>query len=278
MSEYRHIRYDVSGRVCTVTLDRPDRGNAFTPVMQRELVSAFDAADADDGVRAVIVTGAGRHFCVGADLRADGDEPAPAELVDGVPRDGGGVVSLRIAALRKPVIAAVNGTAVGVGVTMTLPMDIRIAAESARFGLVFARRGIVPEAASSWFLPRVVGIAWAMEWVATGRIFDAAEAKAGGLVTHVVADHTVLDAARTLATEIAGHTSGVSVAAARQMLWSMLSEASPWAAHLTESRVLRQLHAGPDPAEGRASFFEKRPPDFPARVSTDYPQAAPSWP
>ena len=186
---YSEIDYLVTDRVATITLSRPDRLNAFTVVMRDELIDAFDRADADDEVRAVVVTGRGRGFCAGADLAAGGDtfnadrrqRPA-AETIDGVPRDGGGQVSLRVAASLKPVIAAVNGPAVGVGVTMTLPMDVRLAADTAKFGFVFARRGLVMEAASSWFLPRIVGISQAMEWVATGRVFDAAEALRGGLV------------------------------------------------------------------------------------------------
>jgi enoyl-CoA hydratase/carnithine racemase len=249
--------------------------------MRQELVAAFDRTDADDDVRVVIVTGAGRGFCAGADLSAPAVPPPdpPAEdLIAGVPRDGGGVVALRIAASLKPVIAAVNGPAVGVGVTMTLPMDIRLAAASARFALAFARRGIVPEATSSWFLPRVVGVSQAMEWALTGRTFDAAEALRGGLVSRVVPDEDLLDTAKQIATEIAGNTSPVSVAATRRMIWSTLSEPSPWTAHRTETLVIRQMKEGGDAAEGGASFLEKRPPRFPMRVSTSLPGATPVWP
>jgi enoyl-CoA hydratase/carnithine racemase len=272
----------VDGAIAVITLNRPEKLNAFTPDMQRLLVEAFDQTDADDRVRAVIVTGAGRGFCAGADLSAGLAAPnladAEQDLVGGLPRDGGGVVALRIAASLKPVIAAVNGAAVGVGVTMTLPMDVRIASQSAKFGLVFARRGIVPEAASSWFLPRVVGISQAMEWALTGRVFGAQEALAGGLVSRVVPDDELLPAARAIAEEIAANTSAVSVAATRRMLWSMLGQSSPWTAHYVETHVIREMKDGGDPAEGGASFIEKRPPEFPMRVSTDLPATLPSWP
>ncbi|MER7082792.1 enoyl-CoA hydratase-related protein, partial [Saccharopolyspora kobensis] len=176
------------------------------------------------------------------------------------------------------VIAAFNGPAVGVGVTMMLPADIRLAAESARFGLVFARRGIVPEAASTWFLPRVVGISQAMEWVATGRIFDAREALSGRLVSHVVPDDDLLPAARGIAREIADNTSGISVAVSRQLLWGMLSADSPWEAHRLDSKAINGLGASPDAAEGVEAFLAKRQAKFPMRVSTDYPDYIPPWP
>jgi enoyl-CoA hydratase/carnithine racemase len=197
--------------------------------------------------------------------------------VDGVPRDGGGYVSLRIAASRKPVIVAINGPAVGVGATMTLPADIRLAAESARFGFVFARRGLVPEAASSWFLPRVVGISKAMEWVATGRVFPAAEALAGGLVSRVLPDAELLPTARSIAGEIVENTSAVSVALSRQMLWSMLGASTPWEAHRVDSKAIFRLGQAPDAVEGVTSFLEKRPPKFPGRVG-DYLDVVPAWP
>jgi enoyl-CoA hydratase/carnithine racemase len=282
------LRYAVADGVATITLHRPERLNAFTPVMAAELAGAAAAADADDDVRVVLVTGAGRAFCAGADLgggegtfrdRGGRPDPVPRGTVDGVPRDWGGIASLPFARLRKPVIAAVNGPAVGIGATMTLPMDVRIAAASARFGFVFARRGIVPEAASSWFLPRVVGISQAMEWVATGRVFDAVEALRGRLVSRVVPDDELLPTALGLAREIADNTSGVAVGAARQLLWSMLGAPSPWDAHRAESRALVELGAGPDAAEGVASFLERRPARFPARLR-DGPELAgvPRWP
>ncbi|PXY33153.1 enoyl-CoA hydratase [Prauserella coralliicola] len=285
---YREIDYDVTDGIATVTLNRPDRLNAYTITMARELIDAFDRVDADDGVRVVLVTGAGRGFCAGADLsrgadtfnagKKDHDVRELLGEIGGAPRDSGGAVSLRIAASRKPVIAAVNGPAVGVGVTMTLPMDIRIAAQSARFGFVFTRRGIVPEAASTWFLPRIVGISQAMEWVATGRVFDAEEAKAGGLVSRVVPDADLLTEARGLAAEIADNTSAVSVAVARQLLWGMLGSPTPWEAHRHDSRALYELGAAADAAEGVTAFLEKRKPDFPLRVSEDVPSTVPRWP
>jgi enoyl-CoA hydratase/carnithine racemase len=277
-----HIAFAVDNRIATITLDRPERLNAFTPQMQRELVAAIDATDADDDVRAIVVTGAGRAFCAGADLSGGLAAANPAEsdadLVGSLPRDGGGVVSLRIAASLKPVIGAINGVAVGVGLTMTLPMDVRIAARSARFALPYARRGIAPEAASSWFLPRVVGIARAMEWAVTGRLFGAEEALSAGLVSRVVDDDAVLETAFDVAREVVSNTSAVSVAATRRMLWSMLGEPSPWTAHYVETHVIAEMKTGGDPAEGAASFLEKRAPAFPMQVSTDMPPATPAWP
>jgi enoyl-CoA hydratase/carnithine racemase len=286
---YTEIGLEIADGIGTVTLDRPDRLNAFTAAMARELIGAFSALDADDAVRVVLVTGRGRAFCAGADLAAGEatfDAAAPhraANLerqgtIGGVPRDGGGTVSLAIAACRKPVIGAINGPAVGIGVTMTLPMDIRIAADSARFGFVFTRRGLVPEAASTWFLPRVVGISRAMEWVATGRVFGAAEALEAGLVSRVVPDGEVVAAATEIAREIRENTAPVAVAASRQMLWSMLGAASPWQAHALDSRVINHLGRGPDVAEGVRSFLDKRPPAFPGTVSRDYPDFVPPWP
>lgn len=285
---YTEIIYAVADGVATITLNRPDRLNAFTTTMCRELVGAFDEADADDAVRVVLMTGAGRGFCAGADLeRGAGTfnahdsgravERADFETIGGIPRDAGGVVSLRIAAARKPVIVAYNGPAVGVGATMTLPADVRIAAESAKFGFVFARRGIAPEAASSWFLPRVVGISQAMEWVATGRVFGAAEAKDGGLVSRVVPDADLLPTAQALATEIAANTSAVSVAVSRKLLWSMLGASTPWEAHRLDTRAIYELGQGPDTAEGVQSFLEKRPPKFTAKID-DFTTIVPEWP
>lgn len=283
------LRYAVADGVATITLHRPDRLNAFTLTMADELTRVAAAADADDDVRVVVVTGTGRAFCAGADLAGGPDTfgdrrtrvrpPGPlSEEIGGFPRDAGGVASLPFAALRKPVIAAVNGPAVGIGATMILPMDVRIAAESARFGYVFGRVGIVPEAASSWFLPRVVGISQAMEWVATGRVFDAAEALRGRLVSRVVPDDELLPAAYALAREIADNTSAVAVGAARQLLWSMLGAPSPWDAHRAESRALVELGDGPDPGEGVAAFLEKRAPRFPARLPEGEVAGVPRWP
>ena len=284
---YSEIDYLAADRVATITLSRPDQLNAFTQVMRDELIDAFDRADSDDDVRAVVVTGRGRAFCAGADLSGGGNTfnadrrqrpGATAETIDGVPRDGGGKVSLRVAASLKPVIAAINGHAVGVGVTMTLPMDIRLAADTAKFGFVFSRRGLVMEAASSWFLPRVVGISQALEWVATGRVFDAAEALRGGLVARTYSVGELLPAAYALAREIADNTSAVAVATSRQLMWRMLGADSPWEAHRLDSRGIYLLGKAPDVAEGVTAFLEKRQPHFPMRVGTDLPDLGPRWP
>lgn len=243
-----------------------------------DLLQLFDAVDADDEVRAVVVTGAGRGFCAGADLGGGGGTfDAGTAATAEVPRDGGGRVALRIFECRKPVIAAINGPAVGVGATMTLPMDVRIASEAARFGFVFCRRGIVPEAASSWFLPRVVGISRAMEWVATGRVFPAQEALAGGLVSRVVAPGELLPVAHGIAREIADHTSAVSVALARQMLWRMLGADHPMEAHRVDSQAIFAMGRSPDAYEGVQSFLEKRPARFSMKASRDMPAFFPWW-
>jgi enoyl-CoA hydratase/carnithine racemase len=275
--DFTQIRYEVADGVLTITLNRPDRLNAFTPVMLEELIAAFDQADGDDEVRAVIVTGAGRGFCAGADLERGGETFDWRERQrDGeVPRDGGGRVSLRIFESTKPVIAAINGPAVGVGITMALPMDVRIAADGARMGFVFARRGIVPEACSSWFLPRVVGISQAMEWVTTGRVFDAEEALAGGLVRSLHPAGELLAAAQALAREIADNTAPVSVALARRLMWSMLGEDHPMAAHRADSRAMFARGQSADAREGVTSFLEKRPARFSDRVSDGLPEILP---
>jgi enoyl-CoA hydratase/carnithine racemase len=272
---------DKQDGIMTITLNRPERLNAFTIGMMEDWFRVLDDADGDDDVRAVIVTGAGRGFCAGADLGAGEKTFAAgggkAKSKDGraiAKRDEGGRTTLRIYRCLKPIIAAVNGPAVGVGVTSILPMDIRLASESARFGFVFARRGIVPEACSSWFLPRVVGINQAMEWVATGRVFDAAEALAGGLVSEVLAPDALLPRARELAREIAENTSGVSVALARQMMWQMLGASHPMEAHRLDSAAMDFMGKGPDSKEGVMSFLEKRPAEFPMRVSADLPSGA----
>jgi enoyl-CoA hydratase/carnithine racemase len=276
--EFEEILYEVEDRVLTITLNRPDRLNAFTPTMGAELIAAFDRADADDDVRAVIVTGAGRGFCAGADLEAGGstfDWRERQAAGEEVPRDGGGRISLRIFDCLKPVIAAINGPAVGVGITMTLPMDVRLVAEGAKIGFVFARRGIVPEACSSWFLPRVVGISQAMEWVATGRVFDASEALAGRQVRCVHPPGELMGAARSLAREIADDAAPVSVALARRMLWTMLGAAHPMEAHRADSRAMFARGQSADAAEGVTSFLEKRPAEFRDRVSEGIPDVLP---
>ncbi|MEP6659159.1 MAG: crotonase/enoyl-CoA hydratase family protein [Acidimicrobiales bacterium] len=276
------IAFDVSDNIATITLNRPDKLNAFTGTMMNEMIDAFDETDANDDVRAVIVTGAGRGFCAGADLssggetfsRGGGGEPAGAQQVS---RDGGGLVTLRIFESKKPVIAAINGPAVGVGVTMTLPMDIRLASTAAKIGFVFARRGIVPEACSSWFLPRVVGISQAAEWVFTGRVFGAEEALAAGLVRSVHEPDALLPAARAIAAEIAENTAPVSVALSRLMLWRMLGASHPMDAHMVDSRAIAARGASADAREGVVSFLEKRAAVFPVRVSDGLPDVFPGW-
>ena len=289
--DFEQINYAVADGVATITLDRPDKLNAFTARMLDELLDAFDRVDADDEVRAVIVTGAGRAFCAGADLSsgagtfdyadAGADSPvgADGELRYGVERarDGGGRLTLRTFECLKPVIAAINGAAVGIGATMTLPMDIRVASEAARFGFVFARRGIVPEAASSYFLPRVVGIGQALEWCYSGRVFDAAEAKAGGLVRDVVPAGELLARAGTIAREIADNTAPVSVALTRQMMWRGLGYRHPMEAHRVDSRAILSRGRSGDAREGVTSFLEKRAPAYPDRVSADMPDFYPWW-
>ena len=279
--DFTEIRYDVADRVATITLHRPDRMNAFTNTMMRELIEAFDRTDADDEVRAVIVTGEGRAFCAGADLGGGGETfsrgGSDVQTDGGVPRDGGGLTALRIFDSTKPVIGAINGAAVGVGVTMTLPMDVRLASHDAKFGFVFARRGIVPEACSSWFLPRIVGISTAAEWCYTGRVFPATEACERRLVKEIYAPEDLLPAARQLAGEIAEHTAPVSVALTRRMLWRMLGADHPMAAHRVDSRGILARGASADAREGVESFLEKRPAVYPDRVSDGLPDIFPDW-
>ena len=274
------LLYGVADRVATITLNRPDRLNAVNTAMIRELVAAFDRADGDDEVRAVIVTGAGRAFCAGADLAGGGStfagRPGGAERPEDH-RDGGGLVTLRIFDMTKPVIAAINGPAVGFGITLTLAMDVRIASTSARMGFVFARRGVVPEACSTWFLPRLVGIAQAARWAYTGRVFGAEEALAGGLVSEIVAPDALLPAARALALEIAENTSAVSVALIRQMLWRLLGADHPRQAHRLDSLGMWHTGRSADAREGVTSFLEKRPPHFTGRPSKDMPPFYPWW-
>jgi len=273
---------EVADGVLTITLNRPERLNAWTETMAGELMATFDRADADDDVRAVIITGAGRAFCAGADLERGGETfDARARQVEAAAerehRDNGGQLTLRIFESTKPVIAAINGAAVGVGVTMTLPMDIRLASENARFGFVFVRRGIVPEAASSWFLPRAVGISRAIEWVSTGRVFSAQEALEGGLVRSVHPPDELLPAARELAREIAENAAPVSVALARRMMWTMLGANHPMVAHRTDSRAMFLRGQSADVVEGVTSFLEKRPARFTDRVSDGLPEVLPDW-
>jgi enoyl-CoA hydratase/carnithine racemase len=277
--DYTQILYAVDDHVATITLNRPEQLNAFTARMMRELIDAFDRVDADDDVRAVIVTGAGRGFCAGADLSAGGTTFAEGgsdeNTAAGVPRDGGGMVALRIFECLKPVIAAINGPAVGVGITMTLPMDIRLASSSAKIGFVFSRRGIVPEACSSWFLPRVVGVSQALEWCYSGRVFSAAEAMAGGLLRSVHEPKELMPAARSIAAEIAENASPVSVALTRRMIWSMLTADHPMEAHRVDSRAISQRGRSADANEGVESFLAKRPPVFTDKVSDGLPDVFP---
>ena len=276
---------DIEENIATITLNRPDKLNAFNGQMMNDLIAAFDQTDADDNVRAVIVTGEGRAFCAGADLSSGGntfdrtkrDDVEQDRGENDTRRDGGGRVALRIYDSLKPVIAAVNGPAVGIGATMQLPMDIRIASETARFGFVFSRRGIVMEATSSWFLPRLVGPSTALEWCYSGEVFPAAHALERGLVRSVHAADELMPAARAIARNIAENTSQISVALMRQMIWRMLGADHPMEAHKIDSRGIDELGRGADVREGVTSFLEKRKPDFPSRVSTDMPSFYPWW-
>jgi enoyl-CoA hydratase/carnithine racemase len=284
LTDYSQILLDVADGVATITLNRPDKMNAYTRVMMEEMISAFDRTDADDSVRAVIVTGQGtRAFCAGADLTPDDGghvfsaNEAVETLSDPRVRDGGGRLTLRMFQSQKPIIGAINGAAVGVGATMQLPMDIRIASTTARFGFVFARRGIVPEAASSWFLPRIVGLPQALEWCMTGRVFDAQEALAGGLVRSLHAPEELMVSANGLAREIADNTSAISIAMTRAMLWRNSALEHPMLAHRVDSRAIYTMSRAADAHEGISSFLEKRAPRYPGRVSSDMPQFYPWW-
>lgn len=271
----------MSDHIATITLFRPDKLNAFTGTMMNEIIDAFDRTDADDDVHAVIITGSGRGFCAGADLSSGASTFAKggSDVKDngGIVRDGGGLLTLRIFRSLKPVIGAINGAAVGVGVTMTLPMDIRIASDSAKFGFVFAKRGIVPEACSSWFLPRLVGISQAAEWVYTGRVFSAQEALDGGLIRSIHAPNDLLPTARAIAKEISDNTAPVSVATSRLMLWRMMGASHPMEAHRVDSRGIMERGRSNDSKEGVVSFLEKRPAVYPDKVSSGIPDIFPDW-
>jgi enoyl-CoA hydratase/carnithine racemase len=280
------ILYEVSDGIATITLNRPERMNAFTSEMRDDLIDAFDKTDADDAVRAVIVTGSGKAFCAGADLSEGGNtfnydelanERRVSAKVGNVYRDGGGMVTLRIFKSLKPVIGAINGAAVGIGMTMQLPMDIRLASTQARFGFVFSRRGIVPEAASSWFLSRLVGMQTALEWCYTGKVFSAQEALANRLVRSLHEPEDLLPAARALAKEIADNTAPVSIALTRQMMWRMAGAEHPMQAHQIDSRAIQARGQSADAKEGVTSFLEKRQPVYPNKVSTDMPEFFPWW-
>lgn len=286
-TDFETCYLDIADGVAVLTLNRPDRMNAFTGQMMLDMIAAFDQTDADDAVRAVIVTGAGRAFCAGADLGA-GAKTFDYEARDDRPergakddleylRDGGGRVTLRIFESLKPVIAAVNGAAVGIGVTMQLAMDIRIASNDAKFGFVFARRGIVPEACSSWFLPRLVGPSTALEWCFSGRVFPSSEAKERGLVRSLHAPEDLLPAAHAIAREIADNTAPVSVSLTRHMLWRMLGADHPMEAHKIDSRAIFARGKQADAKEGVMSFLEKRTPTYPDKVSKDMPDFYPWW-
>jgi enoyl-CoA hydratase/carnithine racemase len=284
MTTYTQIIVTKADGIATITLNRPEKMNAYTRTMGQEIMAAMDDIDGDDAVRAVIFTGAGeRAFCAGADLTPEdgGQVFASGEQVESLSdarvRDGGGLLTLRLFESKKPLISACNGVAVGVGATMQLAMDIRLASDTARYGFVFARRGIVPEAASSWFLPRIVGISQALEWCYSGRVFDAAEAKAGGLVRSTHAPDDLMHAARRLATEIAENTSAISVAMTRAMMWRLASADHPMEAHKIDSRAIYRLSRGKDAAEGIASFLDKRRPVYPGKVSEDMPDFYPWW-
>jgi enoyl-CoA hydratase/carnithine racemase len=280
-AKYTEIVYEVSDNIATVTLHRPDKMNAFTGVMMNELLQVFDEIDADDNVRAVIVTGSGRAFCAGADLSHGAETFSDGKLSGQTPtavrRDGGGMVTLRMFRCNKPIIGAINGAAVGIGATMTLPMDIRIAADTAKMGFVFTRRGIVPEACSSWFLPRLVGISQAQEWVLTGRVFLADEALRGGLVRSIHPQEELMQVARELAKEIVDNAAPVSVALARQMMWRMLGASHPMEAHRVDSRGIQERGRSADTREGVMSFLQKRPAVFGEKVSTDVPDIFVGW-
>ncbi|QPL39472.1 crotonase/enoyl-CoA hydratase family protein [Erythrobacter sp. A30-3] len=285
MTEFTQIKLDTADGIATLTLSRPEKMNAFTGVMMQEMIDAIDITDADDSVRAVIVTGEGeRAFCAGADLTPDegaGNVFARHDPVDDLSdtrvRDGGGRLVLRLFNSQKPLIGACNGVAVGVGATMQLPFDMRLCSDNARFGFVFARRGITPEACSSWFLPRLVGMQTALEWCMTGRIFDAGEARERGLVRSVHPQGELIDAAVGLAREIADNTSAVSVAMTRAMLWRLSATDHPMMAHRIDSRSIYRLGKSEDSKEGVRSFLEKRPPAYPDTVSANMPDFYPWW-
>lgn len=285
MTDFTQLKLEVDNGIAVATFTRPDKMNTFNPTMMTEMIRLFDVTDADDSVRAVIITGSGKAFCAGADLSNRGDtfnynkrDASKEDIINGVRRDGGGRLTLRIFQSLKPVIAAVNGAAVGVGVTMQLPMDFRIASTAARFGFVFSRRGIVMEAMSSWFLPRLVGVPTALDWVYSGRVFDAQEAKDRGLVQSLHAPDDLLPAAMELAHRVTDQTAPVSIAVNRQMVWRMMGAEHPMMAHRIDSRGIQTRGASADVAEGVNAFLEKRDAVFPNKVSTDMPDIFPPAP
>jgi enoyl-CoA hydratase/carnithine racemase len=280
--EFSYLKYEVEGGILTLTLNNPEKMNAVSAVSCRELIAAFDAADKDDAVHVVIVTGAGRAFCAGADLSGGPNEASFYNrftgLADtGARPDDGGMVNLRAYDMKKPLIAAINGAAVGFGITMTLPMDMRLASRTAKIGFPFARRGIMLDGCASWFLPRIVGMGVAAEWVYSGRTFTAQEAFEKGLVTELLDAEELMPRARKIAAEIVKNSSSISVALCRQMMWKMLGAGHPMEAHILESKALNWLYTVPDAREGVTSFLEKRPPQFPMKVSSDMPGFYPWW-
>ncbi len=283
--DFETILYSVDDGIATITLNRPDRMNAMTGRMIHDLLQAFDLTDADDDVRCVIFTGAGRAFCAGADLGSGAafdygslaDPDIEKTRVGDIYRDGAGLVTMRMYESLKPIIAAINGVAVGAGATMPLAADIRLASTTARFGLVFARRGIIPDGAATWFLPKLVGLQTSLEWCMTGRVFPAQEALEKGLIRSLHAPEDLLSAARELAREIADNTAPVSIALTRQMLWRMAGADHPMEAHITDSRAIQSRGASADAREGVSSFLEKRPPSYPNRVSSDLPDPYTNW-
>jgi len=277
---YQEIKYEINDNILIITLNRPKKLNAFTRLMLDELLDALERADKDDDVKAIIFTGSGRGFCAGADLSMGADSfnaDKRDDRASGLNRDGGGILTLRLYECLKPVIGAINGPAVGVGSTMLLPMDIRLASESARFGFVFARRGIVPEACSSWFLPRIVGISKALEWCYGGRIIPADEALKNNLISEILADNLLIDRAKEVATQLTQQSSSVSIGLTRQMMWKMLGAEHPMSAHKIDSRAVYYLGQSLDAQEGVKSFLEKREADFKNQISADLPSFFPWW-
>ena len=272
---YKELLTSKHGDTFMISLNRPEKLNAFTKTMQDELIKVFDYTDQDDEIRSVVITGEGRAYCAGADLVDGPNTFNYAEegnrLSNDDHRDGGGLVALRIFKSKKPVIGAINGDAVGVGATMTLPMDIRIASKSARFGFVFSRRGAVPEACSSWFLPRIVGISKALDWCYTGKVFNSQEALQHGLVSDVISDDKLIERALEIGSSYSSKTSAISVSLARQMMWNMLAATHPEEAHILDSMAMERMGKSLDIKEGIASFLEKRAPNFPMKVSKDLP-------
>jgi len=275
---YSQIKYEVKNRIAMITLNRPEKLNPFTDyVMAPELMDVLNRIDDDDEVRVAIITGAGRGFCSGHDLEEGFDYDKQAQATLESHRDIGGILTLRIYEMKKPLIAAINGAAIGVGITMTLPMDIRIASEKAKMGFVFARLGITLEACSNWFLPRIVGVGKAMEWALTGRVFGAEEALASGLVNYVTPADKLIEKAYDIAHEIADKTSAISIPLNRQLLWRMLAADHPMESHKIESKCIYWMGLKPDSKEAVTAFHEKRPPRFTMKPSTDMPEFYPWW-